>query len=72
MDTEDAPKIVFITAWGIFAYKKMSFGLKNIGDMYQRLVDKVFRKQIGQNVEIYIDDTIIKSPYMTDYADDLK
>nr|GEX45205.1 hypothetical protein [Tanacetum cinerariifolium] len=28
---------------------------------YQRLVDKVFQKQIGQNLEVYMDDLVIKS-----------
>ncbi|GKB85495.1 reverse transcriptase domain-containing protein [Tanacetum coccineum] len=39
----------------------MSFGLKNAGATYQRLVDKAFQKQIGQNLEVYVDDIIIKS-----------
>lgn len=71
MDAKNAPKIAFITAFGIYAYKKMSFGLKDIGATYQRLVDKVFRKQIGWNVEIYLDDIVIKSAQMGNYIDDL-
>ncbi|GKF26537.1 reverse transcriptase domain-containing protein [Tanacetum coccineum] len=39
----------------------MSFGLKNAGAMYQRLVDKAFEKQVGWNLEVYIDDLVIKS-----------
>ncbi|GJX22004.1 reverse transcriptase domain-containing protein [Tanacetum coccineum] len=39
----------------------MSFGLKNAGAMYQRLVDKAFEKQVGRNLEVYIDDLVIKS-----------
>nr|GEX36808.1 reverse transcriptase domain-containing protein [Tanacetum cinerariifolium] len=37
------------------------FGLKNAGATYQRMVDKAFDKQIGQNLEIYMDDLVIKS-----------
>nr|GFA47916.1 reverse transcriptase domain-containing protein [Tanacetum cinerariifolium] len=46
---------------GIFCYTKMSFGLRNAGATYQRLVDKAFHKQIGRNLEVYVDDLVIKS-----------
>ncbi|GKC01835.1 reverse transcriptase domain-containing protein [Tanacetum coccineum] len=51
----------FNTSQGIFCYTKMPFGLKNAGATYQRLVDKAFQKQIGQNLEAYVDDLVIKS-----------
>ncbi|GJS27231.1 reverse transcriptase domain-containing protein [Tanacetum coccineum] len=43
------------------AYKVMPFGLKNAGSTYQRLVDKAFQRQIGRNLEVYVDDLVIKS-----------
>ncbi|GKB82096.1 reverse transcriptase domain-containing protein [Tanacetum coccineum] len=61
MAKEDEEKTAFITSQGIFCYSKMSFGLKNAGATYQRLVDKAFKKQIGQNLEVYVDDLVIKS-----------
>ncbi|GKE86832.1 reverse transcriptase domain-containing protein, partial [Tanacetum coccineum] len=39
----------------------MPFGLRNAGETYQRLVDKPFYKQIGINLEVYVDDLVIKS-----------
>ena len=39
----------------------MPFGLKNAGATYQRLVNHMFRPQIGRNVEVYIDDMLVKS-----------
>ena len=39
----------------------MSFGLKNAGATYQRLVDAAFQTQLGRNLEAYVDDMVIKS-----------
>ncbi|GJU35839.1 reverse transcriptase domain-containing protein [Tanacetum coccineum] len=39
----------------------MPFGLRNAGATYQRLVDKTFHEQIGRNLEVYVDDLVIKS-----------
>ena len=39
----------------------MPFGLKNAGATYQRLVNKMFQKQIGASMEVYIDDMLVKS-----------
>ncbi|GJY33238.1 reverse transcriptase domain-containing protein, partial [Tanacetum coccineum] len=56
MAEEDEEKTAFITSQGIFCYTKMPFGLKNAGATYQRLVDKAFQKQIGHNLEVYVDE----------------
>ncbi|GJU09752.1 reverse transcriptase domain-containing protein [Tanacetum coccineum] len=61
MAKEDEEKTAFITSQGVFCYSKMPFGLKNAGATYQRLVDKAFQKQIGRNLEVYVDDLVIKS-----------
>nr|GEV35675.1 reverse transcriptase domain-containing protein [Tanacetum cinerariifolium] len=47
----DEEKTAFHTGHGVYCYTKMPFGLKNAGATYQRLVDKVFDSQIGQNIE---------------------
>ncbi|GJZ46987.1 reverse transcriptase domain-containing protein [Tanacetum coccineum] len=61
MAKEDEEKTGFITSQGIFCYTKMPFGLRNARATYQHLVDKVFHKQIGRNLEVYVDDLVIKS-----------
>nr|GEV25833.1 hypothetical protein [Tanacetum cinerariifolium] len=57
----DEEKTSFHTGQGVYCYTKMPFGLKNVGATYQRLVDKAFNSQIGRNIEVYIDDLVIKS-----------
>ena len=47
MDEADHEKTSFITGQGLFCYKVMPFGLKNVGATYQRLVNHMFRPQIG-------------------------
>ena len=61
MDKADQEKTSFITSQGLFCYKVMPFGLKNAGATYQRLVNHMFRPQIGRNVEVYVDDMLVKS-----------
>lgn len=50
----------------------MLFGLKNVGATYQRMIDKVFESQIGRNIEVYIDDVVIKTPKGRSHFDDLE
>ncbi|GKC46929.1 reverse transcriptase domain-containing protein [Tanacetum coccineum] len=61
MAEEYEEKTSFITSQGIFCYTKMPFSLRNAGATYQRLVEKAFHKQIDRNLEVYVDDLVIKS-----------
>nr|GFB11530.1 reverse transcriptase domain-containing protein [Tanacetum cinerariifolium] len=54
-------KTTFHTSQGVYCYTKMPFGFKNAGATYQRLVDKDFDSQVGRNIEVYVDDLVIKS-----------
>ena len=72
MDEKDQEKIAFIASQGLYCYKVMPFGLKNARATYQRLVNQMFSKQIGRNVEVYIDDMLVKSKEEEDHLDDLK
>ena len=49
----------------------MYFGLKNVGATYQRLVNKMFNKQIGRNMVVYVDDMLVKSKEEFAHLDDL-
>jgi hypothetical protein len=57
---EDQIKTVFITPSGMYAYKTMSFGLKNAGAAYQCAIQMCFADQLHWNVEAYMEDMVIK------------
>ncbi|KAK4389729.1 hypothetical protein Sango_2309900 [Sesamum angolense] len=50
----------------------MLLRLKNTGTTYQRLVDKIFRPQLGRNVEVYVDDMLVKIKEANDHIKDLE
>ena len=52
--------MAFITPYGAYAYKIMSFGLKNACANYQRAIQLCFAEQVHRNVEAYVDDVIVK------------
>ena len=72
MAEEDQEKIPFITSQWLYCYKVMPFGLKNAGAIYQRLVNKMFSKKIRRNMEVYVDDILVKSKEELTHLDDLK
>jgi hypothetical protein len=53
--------ITVIKTWGLYCCKIMPFGLKNVGATYQRFVNTMFRRQIGRNMEVYVDNILVKS-----------
>ncbi|KAL0437827.1 UNVERIFIED_CONTAM: hypothetical protein Sradi_0490600 [Sesamum radiatum] len=69
---EDQNKVSFIISEGTFCYVAMPFDLKNAGATYQRLVDKIFCPQIGRNVEVYVDDMLVKSKKAEEHVKDLE
>jgi hypothetical protein len=50
----------------------MPFGLKNAGATFQRLLNMMFQNQIGRNVEVYVDDMLVKSIRATKHIEDLR
>ena len=50
----------------------MPFGLKNVGATYQRLVNKIFQDQIDHNMEVYVDDMLVKSIEAEEHIKDLQ
>ena len=68
---EDQKKTTFTTSQGFYCYKVMPFELENAGITYQRLVKKMFSKQIGRNMEVYMDDMLVKSKEEFAHLNDL-
>uniref|UniRef100_A0A2N9H591 Integrase catalytic domain-containing protein n=1 Tax=Fagus sylvatica TaxID=28930 RepID=A0A2N9H591_FAGSY len=72
MAHSDQEKTAFITPKGVYCYRVMPFGLKNAGATYQRMVTGMFGHLIGNTVEAYIDDMLIKSKKKTSHVEDLR
>jgi hypothetical protein len=59
LNKEDEKKIAFITPYSVFCYQVMPFGLKNARATYQRMMQNCLGRQIGRNIQVYIDDVVI-------------
>ncbi|GKU95478.1 hypothetical protein SLEP1_g8835 [Rubroshorea leprosula] len=71
MAPEDEEKTAFYAGDEIYCYVIMPFGLKNAGATYQKMVTIVFHAQIGKNLEVYVDDIVVKSLKAEDHLADL-
>ncbi|TYK22205.1 uncharacterized protein E5676_scaffold333G00830 [Cucumis melo var. makuwa] len=72
MTLSDEEMTAFRTPKGIYCYKVMPFGLKNVGATYQRAMEKVFDDMLHKYVECYVDDLVVKSKRRQDHLKDLK
>ena len=68
---DDQEKTVFVIPTGNYHYKVMPFGLKNAGSTYQKMMTRMFEPQLGKNIEIYIDDMVVKSKVVFEHVRDL-
>jgi hypothetical protein len=74
MAEEDLSKTAFICLGfiGLFEWVVMTFGLKNAGATYQRAMNLIFHELLGNTVEVYIDDIVVKSAEFSSHIDDLR
>ena len=68
----DQEKIAFVTPTRNYHYKVLPFGLKNAESTYQRMMTKMFEPQLGKNIEVYIDDMVVKSKVVSEHMGDLR
>lgn len=59
MAPEEAVHSSFITPKGVFYYKVMPFGLKNIGATYQRAMTVIFSDLLHKGTECYVNDLVV-------------
>ena len=69
---DDQEMTVFVTPIRNYLYKVMPFGLKNVRATYQRMMTRMFKPQLGNNIEIYIDDMVVKSKAKYEHVNDLR
>ena len=67
MAPEDMEKTSFITEWGTYCYRVMPFGLKNVRATYERVATTLFHDMMHRDVEVYMDDMIVKSRDRVDH-----
>ncbi|KAL6335941.1 hypothetical protein AAG906_003566 [Vitis piasezkii] len=60
MALKDMEKTIFITKWSTYCYRVMPFGLKNVGATYHRVATTLFHDMMHRDVEVYVDDMIVK------------
>ena len=67
----DQEMIAFITLTRNYHYKVMPFSLKNAWFIYQRIMTRMFEPQLGKNIEVYINDIVVKSKVVFKHVGDL-
>ena len=67
----DQEKTAFVTPTRTYHYKVMPFGLKNAGSTYQKMMTKMFEPQLGNSIEVYIDDMVVKNKMVSEHVRDL-
>ena len=67
MALEDMKKTSFIIEWGTYCYLVMPFGLKNARATYQRVAITLIHDMKHRDVEVYVDDMIVKSQGRADH-----
>ncbi|KAL6146157.1 hypothetical protein ACLB2K_056840 [Fragaria x ananassa] len=58
---EDQEYTSFVTDKGLYCYCRVPFELKNVRATYQRLVNRMFANLIGNIIEVYVDNMLVKS-----------
>ncbi|KAJ9531760.1 hypothetical protein QJQ45_021907 [Haematococcus lacustris] len=70
---EDVPKTAFVTPGGQFQYKVLCFGLTNAPATFQRVMNRIFEKQLlAGTVLEYLDDILVMSRSPAEHVQHLR
>ncbi|KAJ9524849.1 hypothetical protein QJQ45_003011 [Haematococcus lacustris] len=70
---EDVPKTAFVTPGGQFQYKVLCFGLTNAPATFQRVMNRIFEKQLlACTVLVYLDDILVMSRSPAEHVQHLR
>ncbi|XP_077246003.1 uncharacterized protein LOC143885836 [Tasmannia lanceolata] len=72
MAQEDKTKTTFTTQWGTYCYRVMPFDLKIAGATYQRAATTLLHDMIHKEVEVYVDNMIVKAKDRIDQIQTLR
>ncbi|XP_026396218.1 uncharacterized protein K02A2.6-like [Papaver somniferum] len=72
LEEEDQQHTAFYTPYDLYCYTRMPFGLRNAEATYHRMVDAIFKPWIGNTLEVYVDDMLVKSKLRKDHHQDLR
>ena len=67
MAPRDEKLTAFCTPKGITVTKLMYFGTRNVGAMYQRVMQKISNDLLHKNVLCYVDNLVVKSRKREDH-----
>ena len=69
---EDRPKTAFVCHRGLFEFCRLPFGLTNAPAQFQRIMNGILHKHLGQRAMVYLDDVVIFSRSTEDHVKDVK
>lgn len=70
MDEVSIPLTTFIVPQGHYQWIIVSFGLKNVSQIFQRRMDNIF-KDLNNCCLVYIDDILVFFKTIEEYKDDV-
>ena len=72
MDPKDQEKTAFTCPFGVFAYRRMPFGLCNAPATFQRCMLAIFSDMVEKSIEVFMDDFLVFGPSFESYLKNLE